>query len=103
MSGYSVQCTRGWCRLYDCEQKRYTLCGMDEPLADLFVHDGGQLSGQVPVVGLHLIMVLLLVLLYQALIHTQGLTTGVHKLPAQKYFHEVEYFSRAELALLIIF
>lgn len=48
----------------------------------LLVHDGGQLPGQVPVVGLHLIMILLLVLLYQTLVHRQGLAAGVCKLPA---------------------
>lgn len=67
----------------------YTLCELriSPSLADLFVHDGRQLSGQVSVVGLHFIMILLLVLFYQTLIHTQALTTGVHKLPARKYLH----------------
>ena len=45
------------------------------------VHDGRQLSGQVPVVGLHLVMVLLLVLFDQALIDAQTVATGLDKLP----------------------
>lgn len=48
----------------------------------LLVHDAGQLPGQVPVVGLHLIVILLLVLLYQTLVHRQRLAAGVCKLPA---------------------
>lgn len=62
----------------------------EEPISVyLLVHDAGQLPGQVPVVGLHLIMVLLLVLLYQTLVHCQCLATGVHKLPADsKYTHQ---------------
>lgn len=47
----------------------------------LLVHDCGQLPGQVPVVGLHLIMILLLVLLYQTLVHRQCLAAGVCELP----------------------
>lgn len=50
----------------------------------LLVHDAGQLPGQVPVVGLHLIMILLLVLFDQALVHSQPLTAGVHELPVEK-------------------
>lgn len=49
----------------------------------LLVHDGGQLTGQVPVVGLHLIVVLLLVLLDQALVHRQRLAARVSELPAR--------------------
>lgn len=48
------------------------------------MHDVGQLPGQVPVVGLHLIMILLLVLFDQALVHSQALTAGVHELPVEK-------------------
>lgn len=47
----------------------------------LFVHDKRQLSGQVSVAGLHLIVILLLIFLYQPLIHTQSLATSLHKLP----------------------
>ena len=53
-------------------------------LGYLLVHDAGQLPGQVPVAGLHLVVVLLLVLLDQPLVHPQGLPTGVHKLPELK-------------------
>lgn len=49
----------------------------------LLVHDGGQLAGQVPVVGLHLIVVLLLVLLDQALVHRQRLAARVGEMPAR--------------------
>lgn len=68
-----------------CTSKRleWWLC-----LSYLFVHDGGQFSGQVSVAGLHLVMVLLLVLFDQLFIHPQTLATGVHKLPAHKYTHK---------------
>lgn len=45
------------------------------------MHDVGQLPGEVPVVGLHLVMIFLLVFLDQPLVHSQRLTTGVHELP----------------------
>lgn len=48
------------------------------------MHDVGQLPGQVPVVGLHLIVILLLVLFDQPLVHSQRLAAGVHKLPEVK-------------------
>lgn len=48
----------------------------------LLVHDAGQLPGQVPVVGLHLIVILLLVLLYQTLVDRQRQAAGIRKLPA---------------------
>lgn len=48
------------------------------------MHDAGQLAGQVLVVGLHLIVILLLVLLYQALVHRQRLSAGVRELPAKR-------------------
>lgn len=47
----------------------------------LLMHDDGQLSGEVPVVGLHLIVIFLLVLFDQPLVHSQPLTAGVHELP----------------------
>lgn len=47
------------------------------------MHDVRQLPGQVPVVGLHLVMILLLVLFDQSLVHCQRLTAGVHKLPEE--------------------
>lgn len=50
----------------------------------LFVHDVWQLPGQVPVVGLHLIMILLLILFDEPLVHSQRLTAGIHKLPAER-------------------
>lgn len=49
----------------------------------LFVHDVRQLSGHVPVVGLHLIVILLLVFFNQPFIHPQRVTAGVHKLPEE--------------------
>lgn len=45
------------------------------------MHDDGQLSGQVSVVGFHLIVVLLLVLFDQSLINAQAVATGLHKMP----------------------
>lgn len=48
------------------------------------MHYAGQLPCQVPVVGLHLIMILVLVLLYQALVHRQCLAARVHELPADR-------------------
>lgn len=48
------------------------------------MHYAGQLPRQVPVVGLHLIMILVLVLLYQALVHRQCLAARVHELPAHR-------------------
>lgn len=48
----------------------------------LLMHDAGQLPGQFPVVGLHLIVIFLLVLLYQTLVHRQRLAAGVGELPA---------------------
>lgn len=50
----------------------------------LLVHYAGQLPRQVPVVGLHLIMILVLVLLYQTLVHCQCLAARVHELPADR-------------------
>lgn len=47
------------------------------------MHDVGQLPRQVPVVGFHLVVVLLLILFDQALVDTQRLTAGVYKLPAR--------------------
>lgn len=46
------------------------------------MHYAGQLPRQVPVVGLHLIMILVLVLLYQTLVHRQCLAARVRELPA---------------------
>lgn len=48
------------------------------------MHDDGQLSGQVSVVGFHLVMVLLLVLFNQPLINAQTLATCLDKMPAHK-------------------
>lgn len=48
------------------------------------MHYAGQLPRQVPVVGLHLIVILVLVLLYQALVHRQRLAARVHELPADR-------------------
>lgn len=50
----------------------------------LLMHDDGQLSGEVPVVGLHLIVILLLVLFDQPLVDAQAVATRLHKMPAQK-------------------
>lgn len=47
------------------------------------MHDAGQLPRQVPVVGLHLVVILLLVLFDQPLVHAQRLTAGVHELPGE--------------------
>lgn len=54
---------------------------MSLSLVYLLMHYAGQLSGQVPVIGLHLIMILMLVLLYQTLVHRQCLATRIHELP----------------------
>lgn len=54
---------------------------MSLSLVYLLMHYAGQLPGQVPVIGLHLIMILMLVLLYQTLVHRQCLATSVHELP----------------------
>lgn len=48
------------------------------------MHDVRQLPGQVPVVGFHLIMILLLVFFDQPLVHSQRLAAGVHKLPEER-------------------
>lgn len=52
--------------------------------AYLLVHDDGQLSGQVSVVCLHLVVVFLLVLFDQSLVNAQTVATGLHKMPAYK-------------------
>ena len=68
-----------WCSGGQCKKKKQS--EWYNPHRYLFVHDVWQLPGQVPVVGLHLVMVLLLVLLDQPLVHSQPLTAGVHELP----------------------
>lgn len=50
----------------------------------LLMHDDGQLSGEVPVVGLHLIVIFLLVLFDQPLVDAQAVAARLHKMPAQK-------------------
>ena len=52
------------------------------PGSDLLVHDGRQLTEQVPVVSPHLLLVLQLVLLDQTLVDVQGLAARVRKAPA---------------------
>lgn len=47
------------------------------------MHDVRQLSGQVPVAGLHLIVVLVLVFFYQSFVDAQSVTTRVYKLPTE--------------------
>lgn len=49
------------------------------------MHDVWQLSGQVPVAGLHLIVILLLIFFDESLVHSQRLTTGIHKLPEERH------------------
>lgn len=50
----------------------------------LLVHDDGQLSGQVSVVGFHLVVVLLLVLFDQTLVNAQAVAARLHKMPAKQ-------------------
>lgn len=47
------------------------------------MHDNGQLSGKVPIVGFHLIVILLLILFNQSLIDAQAVATCLYKMPAQ--------------------
>lgn len=62
----------------------------------LFVHDIRQLPRQIPVVGLHLIMILLLVFFNQPLINAKRLTAGIHKLPEKRGMKKLKAKQQAQ-------